>query len=173
MMKKVFAAAMAVTLSVLFTACSSVTTGTNLHDMKLSESNDLQTIAHLNGDVWGIYLFGILPLFTGSTATPGSCAVFKDTVRLDNAVSMLSKKAAALDFCLRCIFCSPIPHIAEKTNGNLNGLLKEPCPKDRDCRVHHPRHKKYPALINARLKKFLHFQTPQDLFKQDLIMCCT
>ncbi len=97
MMKKVFAAAMAVTLSVLFTACSSVTTGTNLHDMKLSESNDLQTIAHLNGDVWGIYLFGILPLFTGSTATPGSCAVFKDTVRLDNAVSMLSKKAAALE----------------------------------------------------------------------------
>lgn len=96
-MKKVFAAAMAVTLSVLFTACSSVTTGTNLHDMKLSESNDLQTIAHLNGDVWGIYLFGILPLFTGSTATPGSCAVFKDTVRLDNAVSMLAKKAAALD----------------------------------------------------------------------------
>ena len=96
-MKKVFAAAMAVTLSVLFTACSSVTTGTNLHDMKLSESNELQTIAHLNGDVWGIYLFGILPLFTGSTATPGSCAVFKDTVRLDNAVSMLSKKAAALE----------------------------------------------------------------------------
>jgi len=96
-MKKVFAAAMAVTLSVLFTACSSVTTGTNLHDMKLSEGNDLQTIAHLNGDVWGIYLFGILPLFTGSTATPGSCAVFKDTVRLDNAVSMLTKKAAALD----------------------------------------------------------------------------
>ena len=97
MMKKVFAAAMAATLSVLFTACSSVTTGTNLHDMKLSESNDLQTIAHLNGDVWGIYLFGILPLFTGSTATPGSCAVFKDTVRLDNAVSMLSRKAANLE----------------------------------------------------------------------------
>lgn len=97
MMKKVFAAAMAVTLSVLFTACSSVTTGTNLHDMKLSESNELQTIAHLNGDVWGIYLFGILPLFTGSSATPGSCAVFKDTVRLDNAVSMLSRKAAALE----------------------------------------------------------------------------
>lgn len=96
-MKKVFAAAMAVTLSVLFTACSSVTTGTNLHDMKLSESNELQTIAHLNGDVWGIYLFGILPLFTGSSATPGSCAVFKDTVRLDNAVSMLSRKAAALE----------------------------------------------------------------------------
>ena len=96
-MKKVFAAAMAVTLSVLFTACSSVTTGTNMHDMKLSESNELQTIAHLNGDVWGIYLFGILPLFTGSTATPGSCAVFKDTVRLDNAVSMLSRKAAALE----------------------------------------------------------------------------
>ena len=97
MMKKVFAAAMAVTLSVLFTACSSVSTGTNLHDMKLSESNDLETIAHLNGDVWGVYLFGILPLFTGSTATPGTCAVFKDTVRIDNAVSMLSKKAADLE----------------------------------------------------------------------------
>ena len=88
---------MAVTLSVLFTACSSVSTGTNLHDMKLSESNDLETIAHLNGDVWGVYLFGILPLFTGSTATPGTCAVFKDTVRIDNAVSMLSKKAADLE----------------------------------------------------------------------------
>ena len=33
--------------------------------------------------------------------------------------------------------------------------------------------KKNLALINARPKKVLHFQTPQDLFEQNLIKCCT
>ena len=34
-------------------------------------------------------------------------------------------------------------------------------------------HKKNLALINARPKKVLHFQTPQDLFEQNLVKCCT
>ena len=97
MMKKFFTAAMAVTLALTFTACSSLYTGTNLHEMKLAESESLHTIAHINAEVWGVYLFGILPLFTGSTASPGACAVFKDTVRIDNTTSMLTKKAAEME----------------------------------------------------------------------------
>ena len=51
----------------------------------------------MHADVWGVYRVGLLPLFTGSTSTPGACAIFKDTVRLDNAVSMMTKRAANLE----------------------------------------------------------------------------
>ena len=47
----------------------------------------------MNAEIWGIYLFN-LPLFSGSSKQPGRCAVFTDTVRVDNAVSMLTRKAA-------------------------------------------------------------------------------
>ena len=97
MMKKIFMTAVSAALALAFTACSSVRTGTNLHEIKLTETDNVQTIAHMQADVWGVYLFGLLPLFTGSTSTPGTCAIFKDTVRLDNAVSMLTKRAANLE----------------------------------------------------------------------------
>lgn len=96
-MKRILMTAVSAALALAFTACSSVRTGTNLHEIKLTETDNVQTIAHMHADVWGVYLFGILPLFTGSTTTPGACAVFKDTVRLDNAVSMITKKAVNLD----------------------------------------------------------------------------
>lgn len=96
-MKKFIMTAISAALALSFTACSSVRTGTNLHEIKLTETDNVQTIAHMHADVWGVYLFGLLPLFTGSTATPGACAIFKDTVRLDNAVSMMTKKAVNLE----------------------------------------------------------------------------
>ena len=96
-MKKILMTAVSAALALAFTACSSVRTGTNLHEIKLTETDNVQTIAHMHADVWGVYLFGLLPLFTGSTSTPGACAIFKDTVRLDNAVSMMTKRAANLE----------------------------------------------------------------------------
>ena len=96
-MKKILMTAVSAALALAFTACSSVRTGTNLHDMKLTETDNVQTIAHMHADVWGVYLFGLLPLFTGSTTTPGACAIFKDTVRLDNTISMLTKRAMNLE----------------------------------------------------------------------------
>ncbi len=84
MAKKFFMAAMAAVLAVTFNACSSISTGTTVP-------------VHVNGEIWGVYLFGILPLMTGSSAAPGSTTLFKDTVRIDNAVSMLTKRAKDME----------------------------------------------------------------------------
>ena len=79
------------------TACSSVETASNLNNVSLSVNGNDTTIAHLNGEVWGVYLVNLLPLFTGNTAKVGRCEVFKDTVKVENAVRMVTKKAANLD----------------------------------------------------------------------------
>ena len=97
MARKFFMMAMAAALAVVFTACSSITPGTTVHGMKLSDSDVTTVPVHLNGEIWGIYLFGLLPLMAGSSTSPGSSTVFKDTVRVDNAVSMLTKRAKEMD----------------------------------------------------------------------------
>ena len=97
MARKFFMMAMAAALAVVLTACSSIMHGTTVHGMKLSDSDVTTVPVHLNGEIWGIYLFGLLPLMAGSSTSPGSSTVFKDTVRVDNAVSMLTKRAKEMD----------------------------------------------------------------------------
>ena len=94
MLKKMIAAGAAVMVAAALAGCSSVDTGTSLNGEKLTVP-DTTNVAHINGYTWGIYFFG-LPLFAGSTSHPGSCAVFKDTVQVDNIVSMVTKKAKDL-----------------------------------------------------------------------------
>ena len=70
-------------------------------------------------------------------------------------------------------FADPYCAWQKGTNENLNGLLREFYPKGRNLsRVSPATLKKNLALINARPKKVLHYQTPQDLFEQNLSMCC-
>ena len=92
-MKKVLAVLTAVAAAAVMTACSSIESATTFNNQKITDSPNAACVAHLNADIWGIYLFN-LPLFTGSSKQPGRCAIFTDTVRVDNAVSMLTKKAA-------------------------------------------------------------------------------
>ena len=71
-------------------------------------------------------------------------------------------------------FADPYCAWQKGTNENLNGLLREFYPKGRNLsRVSPATLKKNLALINARPKKVLHFQTPQDLFEQNLLTCCS
>ena len=76
----------------LVTACSSLQVATTLNNEKITTAENATSLAHINGEIWGIYLFSI-PLFTGSSTQPGRCAIFTDTVQVDNAVSMVTKKA--------------------------------------------------------------------------------
>ena len=105
MLKKVMIAAAAAVVALSFTACSSIQVATTLNNEKITTAENATSLAHINGEIWGIYLFSI-PLFTGMTMTllfyaivpnglaqPGRCAVFSDTVQVDNAVSMVTKKA--------------------------------------------------------------------------------
>ena len=95
-MKKMLAILAVSAVAAMMTACSSIESATTLNNVKITEVPNAACVAHLNGDIWGIYLFN-LPLFSGSSKQPGRCAVFTDTVRVDNAVSMLTKKAASED----------------------------------------------------------------------------
>lgn len=94
MLKKTLCFAAAIALGAALVGCSSVDPGTTLNNQKLTES-DATPVAHINGYAWGIYLFN-LPLFCGSTKAPGTCAVFSDTVKVDGAVSMITKKSGQL-----------------------------------------------------------------------------
>ena len=71
-------------------------------------------------------------------------------------------------------FADPYCAWQKGTNENLNGLLREFYPKGRNLsRVSPSTLKKNLALMNARPKKVLHYHTPQDLFQENLIKCCT
>ena len=94
MLKKMIAAGAAVAVAAALAGCSSVDTGTTLNGQKLTLP-DSTNVAHINGYTWGIYFFG-LPLFTGSTKAPGTCAIFSDTVQVDNVTHMLTKKSKDL-----------------------------------------------------------------------------
>ena len=71
-------------------------------------------------------------------------------------------------------FADPYCAWQKGTNENLNGLLREFYPKGRNLsRVSPKTLEKNLALINARPKKVLNFQKPQDLFELFLEKCCT
>lgn len=82
----------------------------------------------------------------------------------------------ALEEQLNChvYFADPYCAWQKGTNENLNGLLREFYPKGRNLsRVSPLTLKKNLALINARPKKVLNFETPADLFEHELKKCCT
>ena len=95
-MKKMLAVLATAAVAAVMTACSSIEVATTFNNVKIADTPNAASVALLNADIWGIYLFN-LPLFSGSSKQPGRCAIFTDTVRVDNAVAMLTKKAAAED----------------------------------------------------------------------------
>ena len=97
MLKKTIMVLAAAAMLAGFTACSSVETAPQLNNLRLTTDANAASVAHLNGQVWGVYFLNLLPLFTGNTAKVGQCVVFKDTVKVENATRMITKKAASLD----------------------------------------------------------------------------
>ena len=73
--------------------CSSLQTAQNLNGQSLSDVGD--TIGHVNGSAWGVYVLWI-PILTGSTESPGNIAVFQDTVNVDAVVNMVTAKSAEM-----------------------------------------------------------------------------
>ncbi len=91
MMKKLACLAACVISAVALTACSSFEIGSNTNDVKFT-TTDAETLAHVNADIWGVYVFG-LPVISGSSVEPGKCVVFSDTVDTSNAISFLTRNA--------------------------------------------------------------------------------
>ena len=91
MMKKLACIAACVISAVALTACSSFEIASNTNEVKFT-TTDAETLAHVNADIWGVYVFG-LPVISGSSVEPGKCVVFSDTVDTANAISFLTYNA--------------------------------------------------------------------------------
>ena len=91
MMKKLACIAACVISAVALTACSSFEIASNTNEVKFT-TTDAETLAHVNADIWGVYVFG-LPVVSGSSVEPGKCVVFSDTVDTSNAISFLTRNA--------------------------------------------------------------------------------
>ncbi|MBP5182397.1 MAG: hypothetical protein J6331_05160 [Lentisphaeria bacterium] len=99
MLKKMVFVLAAAAAVFTFSACSSVEYATTLNDQRLTASPELTSLGHVNGEIWGLYLFDIA-LLSGSSVRPGSMVCFNDTVRVDNTVKMVTAEAAKnLDSC--------------------------------------------------------------------------
>lgn len=81
--------------AVVLLATSGCTTleSTNKFNSMAIGDNGAKPVAHVYGRVSGWYLFGIFPLITGSVNDTGKCAVFTDTVTIENLVGLLTEKA--------------------------------------------------------------------------------
>ena len=94
-MKKIMLLLSIAAVGLFMSACASVEVvkDPNLNDQAIAHSG--RTIAHLDAQNWGIYLFTI-PLLTGSTENPGSIDVLKDTVNVPSLMPVLTAKSKAL-----------------------------------------------------------------------------
>ena len=94
-MKKIILLLSIAAVGLFMRACASVEVvkDPNLNGQAIANSG--RTIAHLDAQNWGIYLFTI-PLLTGSTENPGSIDVLKDTVNVPSLMPVLTAKSKAL-----------------------------------------------------------------------------
>ena len=82
-------------VGLLLAGCASVNVARDLNNQKLTATGETP-IAHMSGDVYGYYLFGIWPLVTGDPANSKRMAWFRDTVTETAAVGMVTKKSQEL-----------------------------------------------------------------------------
>lgn len=92
-MVRILFSVVAIALMVSFTGCSTVRTTQTFNGMGTTTAPKVQTVAHINSQIYGAYLFNAFPIFSGSPNDTGKSAVFRDTVSLDNGMYLLTKAA--------------------------------------------------------------------------------
>ena len=91
-MKKVLLLPVAVLMIMWMAGCTSVDVAPKFNSLQ-KPGSPATPAAHINVDIDGLYLFGLLPIWTGSAAEDGYAAIFTNTVKLENAVSLLTRVA--------------------------------------------------------------------------------
>ena len=89
-MKKIIVCAVCATLAVL-TGCTSVQSTQKFNGLGLGKSDE-KAVCMTHVTMTGYYIFG-LPLLTGSAAEDGKSSLFKDNLRTDRAISLLTREA--------------------------------------------------------------------------------
>ena len=80
--------------ALLCTGCSSLIVARQFNEEQLHPGHE--PIAHVSGQIWGVYLFNWIPLGGGDPDKIGDWRLFKDTVEVENAVDMLTRETRAM-----------------------------------------------------------------------------
>ena len=93
---KIMAVAALLGTSSLLSSCASFSSasGESLSGQAIA-SNGMKPVAHVNGCIYGFYLFGVVPLASGDPKT-GEADFFADNATLAKTVDMLSSKSRDL-----------------------------------------------------------------------------
>ncbi len=94
-MKKWSLPLMAALAGVAFAGCTSVESTRKFNGLGVGTPND-ESKCFTQVVMTGYYFWG-LPLVVGSAAESGKCAMFRDTLTVTNAVSLLTSEARRLD----------------------------------------------------------------------------
>ena len=78
---------------VLMSGCTSMQVANRFNGLPVSETANMPPKAHVNVTMTGFYLFHFIPIATGSVGSVDKWAIFKDTVTVENAVSVLTREA--------------------------------------------------------------------------------
>lgn len=80
-------------LCLFFTGCTTVQKSESFP--KINDLSPIQPVASIVVENYGYYLFGIWPIWCGNAEKPNamSSRFFKDTVTIDNNVSLIKKEA--------------------------------------------------------------------------------
>ena len=92
-MSKMLTVLAAVLAVVLMSGCTSMQVANRFNGLPVSETEKMPPKAHVNVTMTGFYLFHCLPIATGSVGSVDKWAIFKDTVSVENAVSVLTREA--------------------------------------------------------------------------------
>ncbi|MDD2404028.1 MAG: hypothetical protein PHI56_05765 [Victivallaceae bacterium] len=94
-MKKVFALMFCSVALAGSIGCSHVAATNRLNNMRFQDA-PRNEVFHINSQIYGVYLFGVLPIFSGSANAADKTSVFTDTVRLDYATLLATAAAREL-----------------------------------------------------------------------------
>lgn len=85
-----------ISIGLLISACSSIEVGKEFSGREVTVTHD-KSIAHINANNYGYYLFSIIPVWTGNVEgeRKGS-KFFKNNVTIDEVVNMVTKKSSEL-----------------------------------------------------------------------------
>ena len=100
-MKKMLTVLMTVLAVVLMSGCTSMQVASRFNGLPVSETAKAAPVAHVNVKMTGFYLFHFLPIATGSVGSVDKWAIFKDTVSVENAVSVLTRESRKQLNCTR------------------------------------------------------------------------